>query len=52
MDSVALIFYAGVCGLLGMVAPNLGGRMTRLMIGAAVGIVAAAILPSVRLMFG
>lgn len=52
MDFVALTFYAIVCGVLSLLAPNLGGRAQRLAIGAAVGVIAAAVLPAVRAMIG
>ena len=48
MDIAALLFYACVCGVLSMLAPNLGGRVARLGIGAIVGVVAAALLPVLR----
>ncbi len=48
MDIVALAFYAVVCGVLSLLAPNLGGRVQRVAIGAAVGVVAAATLPVIR----
>jgi len=49
VDPFALLFYAVVCGCLSFFAPKLGGRMQRLAIGAGVGVVAAALLPIVRL---
>ncbi|MDJ1015838.1 MAG: hypothetical protein QNJ35_04925 [Paracoccaceae bacterium] len=52
MDPIALVFYAVVCGLLSAFAPNFGGRMQRLGIGAAVGVAAAAFLPVLRGMIG
>ena len=52
MDVTALIFYAAVCGVLSMFAPNMGGRMSRLAIGAVVGVIAAALLPFLRGFFG
>jgi hypothetical protein len=52
MDPISLAFYAIVCGLLSLVAPNLGGMVPRLAIGAVVGIAAAAILPLIRANFG
>ena len=52
MDITALVFYAAVCGLLSMWAPNLGGRASRLAIGAIVGVIAAALLPLIRSVFG
>ena len=45
MDPIAMIFYAAVCGCLSVFAPKLGGTAPRLMVGAIVGIVAAAVLP-------
>lgn len=52
MDVTALFFYAAVCGLLSMLAPSLGGRASRLAIGAVVGVIAAALLPIIRGLFG
>lgn len=48
MDIVTLAFYACVCGALGWAGPRLGAPVMRLVIGAAVGIAAAAFLPFVR----
>ena len=45
MDPIALGFYACVCGLLGLVAPSLGGAIARVAVGAGVGLVAAILLP-------
>ena len=45
MDPISLVFYAIVCGLLSVFAPNLGGFLPRLAVGAVVGIGAAATLP-------
>ena len=52
MDVTALLFYAAICGLLSLAGPRLGAPLTRLGIGAAVGILAAALLPTLRGMFG
>ena len=52
MDVTAIAFYAVICGTLGVVAPNLGSVPIRLGIGAAVGIVAATILPVIKGMIG
>lgn len=52
MDIITVSYYAIVCGVLGMAGPKLGGRVTRLIIGAIVGIVAATLLPAVRLIAG
>ncbi len=48
MEPVSLIFYAVICGLLSVFAPNFGGVMPRMAIGAVVGIAAAATLPFLR----
>ncbi|MEM6385135.1 MAG: hypothetical protein AAF718_02750 [Pseudomonadota bacterium] len=52
MDPVALVFYAIICGLLSLFAPNLGGRVPRLAVGACVGVVAASLLPLLNSMIG
>lgn len=48
MDPIALVFYALVCAILSFFAPQLGGRTVRLAVGAAVGVVAASVLPILR----
>ena len=48
MDMISLGFYAVICGLLSFLAPNLGPPFLRLGIGAAVGIVAAILLPFLK----
>ncbi|WJY23366.1 hypothetical protein QTA57_03855 [Fontisubflavum oceani] len=48
----ALAFYAAVCGLLSLAGPRLGAPLTRLGIGALVGIAAAALLPAIRAQIG
>ena len=48
MEPISLAFYAIVCGILSVVAPNLGGFLPRLIVGAGVGIVAAIVLPIIR----
>ena len=48
MDPISLVFYAIVCGLLSLFAPNLGGYLPRLIVGAGVGLVAALALPTIR----
>lgn len=48
MDQVTLLYYACVCGALGLIAPQLGRWHKRLLTGALVGIAAAALLPTVR----
>lgn len=52
MDPISLAFYALVCGLLSLFAPNLGGTLPRLAVGAVVGIVAASALPFIKGMMG
>ncbi|MFV1874794.1 MULTISPECIES: hypothetical protein [Nioella] len=52
MDPVTLTFYAVVCGLLGLVSPNLGRPAIRLGIGAVVGLIAAGALPTIRASLG
>ena len=41
-------FYACICGLLGVFAPQLGTVYVRLGVGAAVGAVSAFVLPLIR----
>ena len=48
MDIIALGFYACVCGLLSVFAPQLGTIYVRLGVGAAVGAVSAFVLPLLR----
>lgn len=48
MDPISLVFYAVVCGCLSVFAPNFGGMVPRLAVGAVVGVVAALVLPFVR----
>ncbi len=52
MDYTALVFYAVICGLLSLAAPNLGTPFVRLGVGAVVGIAAAALLPLLRGVLG
>lgn len=52
MDPIALVFYAVICGLLSLFAPSLGGMLPRLALGAVVGIVAAALLPTLKALIG
>jgi hypothetical protein len=52
LDLVALVFYAIVCGVLSWAGPRLGTPFVRFGIGAIVGVVAASLLPSVRLVIG
>ena len=52
MDLLTLGYYAFVCALLGLAAPLMHNRLARLAIGATVGLAAASLLPSLRLMIG
>lgn len=52
MDIITVSYYAVVCGVLGMAGPKLGGTVVRLIIGAIVGVIAATLLPTVRLIAG
>lgn len=52
MDVTALVFYAIICGLLSLAAPRVTKPLTRVAIGALVGIAAALILPALRIAFG
>lgn len=51
-DSTSLIWYAVVCGALAAFAPQFGGRIVRLSVGAVVGIIAASALPAIKGMMG
>ncbi len=48
MDPITLGFYALVCGTLSAVAPRFPRLPIRLGIGAAVGLVAASVLPAIK----
>lgn len=52
MDIITVSYYAVVCGVLGLAGPKLGRPVMRLVIGGLVGIGAATILPTVRLIVG
>ena len=52
MDLISIAFYAAICGTLGVAAPNLGKMPNRLAVGAAVGVVAAIVLPLLKGMTG
>ncbi len=51
-DSTAIVWYAAICGILAAFAPQIGGRVVRLTIGAVVGIVAASVLPIIKGIMG
>ncbi len=52
MDIITVSYYAFVCGVLGLAGPSLGKPVLRLIIGGIVGVIAAALLPAVRLIIG
>ena len=52
MDPISLTFYAAVCSALTVVAPRLEGIAPRLIVGAIVGVLAAIMLPMLRLAIG
>jgi len=52
MDPIVLAFYAIICGFLSLIAPNLGGMLPRVAIGAVVGIASAIALPWLRTALG
>ena len=52
MDLTAIAWYAAICGALSALAPVFGGRMTRIIVGAAVGILAASLFPLAKTMIG
>ena len=52
MDITVLGFYALVCGVLSVAAPRFGTAFVRFALGAAIGFLAALILPSLRSILG
>lgn len=52
LDTTSIAWYAAICGALAAFAPQLGSRLRRIVFGAAVGILAASLLPAVRGWFG
>ena len=48
MDIIALGFYAVICGLLSVFAPQLGTFYIRFGIGATIGAISAIALPFVK----
>jgi hypothetical protein len=52
VDPFVLTFYAVICAGLSWAAPNLGRPAVRLGVGAVVGVLAAALLPTVRASLG
>lgn len=52
MDPVTMVFYGVICGVLALVSISFRNRWARLLLGAVVGVIAAAILPLLRGMVG
>jgi hypothetical protein len=52
VDSVNVVFYAAVCGTLAAFAPAAGGRAARVVLGIAVGVIAALVLPFLKSLIG
>ncbi len=48
MDPVSMGFYGCICGILGVVLPQLKGRLARFGVGAVVGVVSAGLYPVLR----
>lgn len=48
MEFSGLVFYAVVCGSLSFAAPMFGSAITRLAVGAGVGLIAAIALPMIQ----
>jgi len=49
MDPVTVGYYAIICATLGAAAPRMGRLSVRLVLGAVVGLIAAAALPWLRM---
>ncbi|MEM1428159.1 MAG: hypothetical protein AAGG09_01740 [Pseudomonadota bacterium] len=52
MDPVSITYYALVCGVLAGFLPPRMGRLAKIAVGIAVGLIAAAILPALRALAG
>ena len=51
-DVGSMAWYAAICGALAALAPALRTPIRRIVLGAAVGIIAASALPATRALFG
>ncbi|MFN3225517.1 MAG: hypothetical protein ACE360_04635 [Hyphomicrobiales bacterium] len=51
-DAGAMAWYAAICGALAALAPSLRTPVRRIALGAAVGIIAASVLPATRALLG
>jgi hypothetical protein len=52
MDPVPMVYYAAICGLLGVAAPRLRRFPVRFGVGVGVGLAAAGLLPVLRRWLG
>jgi len=52
MDPVSLGYYAVICGILGVASARLPSPLPRFLLGVAVGVVEAAILPYLKQLIG
>jgi hypothetical protein len=48
MDPVTMVYYSVICGCLGYGSPRVSPGILRVVLGVAVGMVAAALLPMLR----
>ena len=51
-DPTTIAYYAVICGALSALAPSLRTPARRIMLGAAVGVVAATVFPALRSAIG
>ncbi|MEM1289733.1 MAG: hypothetical protein AAGH60_15390 [Pseudomonadota bacterium] len=47
-DPTTIAYYAVICGALSALAPSLRTHIRRIVLGAAVGVLAATVFPSIR----
>ena len=51
-DGVTIAYYAVICGALAALVPQVSGAIRRIVLGAAIGVVAATLAPNLRAAFG
>ena len=51
-DGVTIAYYAAICGALAALAPRLRSMVRRVILGAAVGVIAASLAPNMRSALG
>lgn len=51
-DLGSMAWYAAICGALAALAPTLRTPVRRILVGAIVGIIAATVLPTLRIVMG